>query len=414
MRATPVAVGLCLIALALCPGAALRAQDAPGNVDVNVDVNMDVDVDVDTLRARGTSAWRNYVWSMQKPRLAHAVAELERARALSDGRASFTQVYVIAFGHLVLGDAEPGRRALAELRERAPDYGPLLLLDGFAAILERDGKAALARLDAFVDAVESTPPDPAFGAEFRFLAYLHRGAQRYDMNMHDAAASDLRTAVRIARENDREPPSNLVMRLALAHQMLSEMGAAERLVRGMLERDPRNAELYYNLGLLEGTQKRLPEARSWYEFALARNPRHASAHGKLAFLTWRDVPTEPQALPRMRGELEAYRELARDRGTPQTTADVESGFGTYWLAIARKRIELGLGDAAERAYARAVRHFERALEHEPGCVRALNSIIQAGAELEWPEERLAPYRARYGEILERAPDAPGAHRSSFC
>jgi tetratricopeptide (TPR) repeat protein len=375
---------------------------------------VDAGADAELLLTRGTSTWRNYVWSLDRPRLEHGLAELERARELAGGRTTFTHLYLIAFGHLVLGNEEPGRAAAAAVRARAPDYPPVLLLDAFESIVAGESDEALMQLDAYVDAIESAPPDPGFGTEFRFLAYLHRGAHRYDQGLHGEAAQDLRTAVRITREADRVPANTVLLRLARAHQNLDEHGAAEELIREMLRRDPGNADLYHNMGLLEGTQKQLPEARSWYERAVARRRNLEEAHGKLAFLAWRDADVDAGELRRMRRHLAAYRALARQSTHARTLADVESGRGTYWLSVARHRVDAGREREAAPAYARALRHFEAALEHEPGCVRALNSIIQIGAELAWPEERLGPYRERMDAILRLDEGAPESVRSAFC
>lgn len=370
--------------------------------------------EVEVLRTRGVSTWRNHVWSIERTRLEQSVSELERARELGAGRLGATQTYVLAFGHLVLGNEEPGRAAAQVVRATAPDFVPLRLLDAFEAILAGDATHALVLLDGYVDAIERSPPDPEFGTEFRFLAYLHRGAQRYDMGMAQEAVVDLRTAARIAREAGRVPSNVLLLRLARAHQTLDEHGAAEELVREMLRRDPGNPELYFNLGLLDGTQKHLPEARAWYERTVRRRRSHRDAHGKLAFLAWRDAEVDPAALPRVRAHLAAYESLTERDPSTVALADSASGVGSYWLAVARHRLDQGDEAGARPAFERALRHFRDAIDREPGCVRALNSIIQIGAQLGWPDGDLAPYRERMNAILQGEEGAPGSVRSSFC
>ena len=418
MRLVPftAALGIAVCSLPFSLAAISHAQDggsvaSPGRVPQDT---RRAGESAALLRTRATSAWRNYVWSLNRERLKYSVEDLERARALSDGRADFTQIYLVAFGHLVLGDVEPGRAAAAEARTRNGEFVPLSLLDAFESMLTGDRERALETLDEFAAATELMPADQPLRDEFRYLAYLHRGALRYDMGQHGEAAADLQKAIQITRDAGREPASVVMLRLARAHQALDEHGAAADLVRQLLRRDPANADLYYNLGLLEGTQKHLPEARAWYERAIARESDHGEAQGKLAFVAWRDADTDPGELRRMRSQLSAYGELSQGSSVAVTLADVESGHGLYWMTVARHRIDHGFESCAASAYERALAHFEAAVRHEPGCVRALNSIIQIGAELRWPEERIRPYRERLNAILQNEDGAPRSQRSSFC
>ena len=82
-----------------------------------------------------------------------------------------------------------------------------------------------------------------------------------------------------------------------------------------------------------------------------------AAEGKLGFLAWRDAEVDPGELRRTRRQLAAYRALARQDPQSKTLADVESGHGLYWLAVARHRIDRSLEEAARPAYERAVFHF---------------------------------------------------------
>jgi protein O-mannosyl-transferase len=49
-----------------------------------------------------------------------------------------------------------------------------------------------------------------------------------------------------------------------------------------VERHPANADAYFNLGLVEKFSNRLDEAASWWERAVAVDPRHLAAHEELA------------------------------------------------------------------------------------------------------------------------------------
>jgi tetratricopeptide (TPR) repeat protein len=52
--------------------------------------------------------------------------------------------------------------------------------------------------------------------------------------------------------------------------------------RQEVERHPANADAYFNLGLVEKFSNRLDEAASWWERAVAVDPRHLAAHEELA------------------------------------------------------------------------------------------------------------------------------------
>jgi tetratricopeptide (TPR) repeat protein len=49
-----------------------------------------------------------------------------------------------------------------------------------------------------------------------------------------------------------------------------------------VERHPANADAYFNLGLVEKFSNRFDEAASWWERAVAVDPRHLAAHEELA------------------------------------------------------------------------------------------------------------------------------------
>jgi len=221
-------------------------------------------------------------------------------------------------------------------------------------------------------------------------------------------------ALAIARENDRKPPNELVLRLALAHQRVQQFAAAEKLVRGMLVEDPGNPYLYYNLGLLFGTQNNFVEARRWYLAATKRKRDYADPHVKLAFLAWKESSHDAAQLAEMRTHLEAYRDLIGKRASDDLLADADTGFGTYWFAIAEQRAAAGHDALALVAYKRARAHFLKALKYNPACVRALSNLVKIGFQIDLPETETAPFKKRLDAIDEDGRKGPKAYRSTFC
>jgi tetratricopeptide (TPR) repeat protein len=362
------------------------------------------------LRTRGESGWRAYVWTLNRETLRAAVGDLEEARRLDGGDVTFAQVFLLAYGNLVLGHAETGERAAREVRRMAPSYPGLMLLDAFAATLRDDDGASLERLDRFVDVVESNDSEP----EFRFLGRLHRGVQLFDMGENDRAIVDLEMALKVAEASDRKPPNEAILRLALAHQRVQQFGEAEKLVRGLLATDPGNPYLYYNLGLLFATQNDFTEARRWYLAAAERKRDYPDPHVKLAFLAWKDSASDPTQLRRMRAHLEAYTVLIGPQATDDLMADAQTGYGAYWFAIAEQRTVAGHEKLAADAYSRARAHCVQALRHNPECVRALNLLVKIGFQMGATDEEIAPFKERLDAIDAKDGSAPEAYRSTFC
>ncbi len=401
-RRTAIAMAL-LVAVAL--GAAPRAT-AQG-------VATERSEQVELLLTRGTVGWQAYVWTLDRTRLQRAVADLEEARHAQGGAMELTQRFLTAYGDLVLGRAESGARGANELRAVAPGFGGLLLLDALSAVLAKDHARALDLFDAYIAALEEQPPDGSYRAELLFLGYLHRGAERADAGRPHDSRDDLEHALRIAREARRKPPAELVERLALAHQQLSEYARADELIRGLLREDPGNAALYYDIGLLYASQGKLEEARAWYEQAVARRRDYPEAHAKLASIAGTDADEEPARLADMRAHLDAYRAALGPDTDLRVRADVEVGDARYWRRVANAARDDGRVAEADAALERAAAHCERALQAEPRCRGALVDLVAIALELGWPDERVLPLRARVDALL-KAEDGETTFSRTFC
>ena len=69
--------------------------------------------------------------------------------------------------------------------------------------------------------------------------------------------------------------TELIARLASAHQIAGALGPAENYLRRLLEREPESAPVYYNLGSVLLAQGRPGEAQGFLERAASLDPRYA-------------------------------------------------------------------------------------------------------------------------------------------
>jgi tetratricopeptide (TPR) repeat protein len=183
-----------------------------------------------------------------------AVSALTSARALAPDDVTF-DVYLVQ----ALLSARRFDRADAHAREalaRTPRSARLLRLRGQA--LSRSGRGADAiRLLEEANGAESRP-QLALG-----LADAYAAAKRYD------------DAVRVVQQAETRfgEDDSFTLRLTSLYEESGRVADAERELRRMLERDPRDATALNYLGyMLAERELRLPEAQSLIEQALAIEP----------------------------------------------------------------------------------------------------------------------------------------------
>lgn len=371
---------------------------------------------------RGVVAWRRAVWRTNRESFQVVVDELEKARAAAPGTSDFTTLYLLGFAYLRLGRVAEADPALEDARKLAPNFPGLILTDALrltAVSFDTSDAAiqaaheALAKYETYFAKLPEYPADGLFAVELKFLGHLFRGRTQARLpGSFDQAVKDLDEAIAIAKEAGEAPAAEVVSLLAQMHQGLEQMEEAKKLVASALQREPGEPSHYYNMGLLLAGQHDDAGAKAWYEAAVTRRPDFYEAHLKLAYIA---TKSNDVALLRSRVEAAAAILEARERaGTAIDTAaraDIESGYGTYWMIVAEKRSDAGDDAGAAEAYRKARDRFLEALKYEKGCVGALNRLIQVAVRLQVPDDELADYKRRLEEVNRRGGEA---HRSTFC
>lgn len=376
-------------------------------------------------RIRGWAAWRRAVWRVQRDGFQRVVTELERSREASAGRADVTTLYLLGVSYVRLGRLAEAETVLRDARAQAPEFAGFLLTDAMllasatadtADAGRAQAEAALAKYGEYLEKLDSYPKDGSFAAELQFLGYLFRGRTNTRLAGHfDRAVLDLNRAMEISKENGQPLAAEVVSMLAQAHQSLNQVEDAKRLIREAIARDPAESALYYNLGIILAGAQDDSGARPWFEAAVARRADFAEAHLKLAYLD--SKLNDPGA---MRPHLEAAAAIqeARARGgslsDSRTQADLAAGMGTYWLLIGRARMDAGDDAGARAAYGQAQIHLREALAKEPGCVKALNLLIQIGSWTNAPETELEELKRRLQGTQEPGGRDIDPYRSTFC
>jgi tetratricopeptide (TPR) repeat protein len=386
----------------------------------------------DTHRVRGALAWQRAVWRTPSghDEFARVVDELERYRADPAGRKDdFTSLFLLGYSYLRLGNVAMAAPALKDAKSLSPKFPGLLLTDALMltaempadpdAAVER-AKAALEKYDEYLDRLSTYPKDETFARELRFLGYLFRGRTNVRLVGHmDQAVDDLNQALAVAKEAGEPPAAEVISLLAQTHQNLEQFDAAIKLVREALSRDPAEANHYYNLGLLLNAQHDEAAAQPMFEAALRRRPEFPEAHLKLAYIAWKRV--EPVS---MRAHLEAADAMYEARskaGSPSDAgvqADIQAGYGLYWVVVGEKRSDAGDADGATAAYRKAFEHFREAIAKVPGCIQALNVFVQLASRVTLPPEEQKKLDADQLEFKKRLDDL-NLHKiepfhSTFC
>ncbi len=412
-RASAILVVVCALSL---PGESPRAAAQEKATETSAS---------ELHRIRGWVAWRRAVWRVQRDGFQRVVTELERSREAAAGRADVTTLFLLGVSYLRLGRLAEADTVLRDARALAPEFAGFLLTDAMrlaastaetAAAGRTQAEAAVAKYGEYFEKLDGYPKDGSFAAELRFLGLLYRGRTNSRLPGHmDRAVLDLNDAMRIAKENGETSAAEIVSMLAQAHQSLNQVEDAKRLVREAIARDPAESAHYFNLGIILAGAQDDSGARPWFEAAVARRPDFAEAHLKLAYL---DSKLNDAAS--MRPHLEAAAAILESRARGGSASDAraqsdrESGFGTYWMLVGRSRGEAGDERGALAAYSQARSHLREALAKEPGCVKALNLLIQIGSLSNAPESELEDLKRRLQETQEPGDREIDPYRSTFC
>jgi tetratricopeptide (TPR) repeat protein len=410
------AAALAVLALVLARGTAHGQGAAPAASPAET---------AELHRLRGTIAWRRAVWRAQRDGFQRAVTELERARATAEGRSDFTSLYLLGLSYLRLGRAADAEPVLRDARAMSPGFAGFVLTDALqltatkAASTDQARKevdAALAKYDEYLAKIAAYPKDGPFAAELLFLGYLFRGRTNARISArYDKAVDDLDRALRVAADNGEQPPAEVVSLLAQMHQHLDQIDVAKKLVLAALERDPAEAVHYYNFGAILVGAHDEAGARPWLEAALARRPEFPEAHMRLAYIASKtDDPASMRRHLEAAAAIYAARARAGVQADRQTDADVESGFGQYWMLVAKHRQDAGDEAGTRAAYENAKDHLRQALAKEPGCVGALNVLVQVCALTDAPEAEIDDLKRRLADISKLSDREIDPYHGTFC
>ncbi|MCE9637112.1 MAG: hypothetical protein K8T90_15515 [Planctomycetes bacterium] len=377
----------------------------------------------DSHKIRGVLAWRRAVWTSDPASYLKAVKELEQARALGPAAPDLATLFLLGMSYARSGSPAKAEEPLRAAREAFPAFPGHLLAEAIRVTGERPGYhkqdgtiPAIEILDAYLVDIARYDAKAPFAAELRYLGYLERGLRMYAIEHHDLAIRDLGQALALTRAEGRTPAAELVRTLSQAHRTVSEFDLAESTIREALGADPGEPSHYLVLGMVAADGNHLDRAREWYARAAARRADYAEPRAKLAYLGW-----ESGDLDTMRRQLEAYEYLTTESWqanpatrSPGLASNLRAGWGTYWLARGERLTESGDLVGAKRMWERARLEFARALQETPGCIRALNSMIQVLSRLQAPQPEIDEYTRRLEQIRQGAPDAPPAYRETFC
>jgi len=380
---------------------------------------------VELHRLRGTIAWQRAVWRAQREGFQRAVTELERARSGAASRSDFTSLFLLGLSYLRLGRAADAEPVLRDARAMSPSFPGFVLTDALQLTAVKaessdqaksQADAALAKYDEYLAKIEAYPKDGAFAAELLFLGYLFRGQTNARMSpRYDHAVEDLDRALAVAVDHGEPPPAEVMSLLAQMHQHLNQIDAAKKLVIEALARDPGEAVHYYNYGVILMGSHEEAAARQWLEGAIARRPDFPEARLKLAYVS---LKTDDPSGMRRQLESAAVTYEARARaGTPtdkQVEADLESGFGQYWMLVAKHRQDDGDEPGTLRAHQLAMAHLRTALARVPGCVGALSLLIQLCALTDAPDAEIEDLKRRLADLSKMSEREIDPYHSTFC
>ncbi len=199
------------------------------------------------------------------------------------------------FAAMALGDLDTAADHYALARHFLPDDENVVL--GYASVLERQGKAALAE-SVLGDLISRNPAHPGAGFQLARLCY--------EAGKHDVAVLHLRRNLDLRPEH---ASSLNLLGLILAREY-GDLGAGEKLIRRALELVPDFQAARSNLGWVLAENGRLDEAMDCFEVVLKANPQDAEtrlmrahAYLKSGNFTdgWRDFESRhasPLARPR--------------------------------------------------------------------------------------------------------------------
>jgi tetratricopeptide (TPR) repeat protein len=196
--------------------------------------------------------------------------------------------------------------------------------------------------DAAIAAFERIPPDHPQYAEARTqLATIYE------------RRSDYRAALReVEKASAGKPSRQLDLYAATLRAKGGDFDGAVAHLHGLLDEEPDDDELLYNLGVVYGEAKRIDESLHYMQLALEKNPDNANALNYVGY-TWAE---RGMKLDEAEAMITRALELRPDDGY------ILDSLGWVYYMRARPLVEAGRRREAQRFLERAVRELERADE----------------------------------------------------
>jgi len=376
-------------------------------------------------RAFAWLAWRRAVWSHESTDYARALKELEDDRSKTGG--SFLTDFMLAQTLAQLRSPDHARRAadvLAPVERAQPGFPGVALVKAMLLTQEKapwqdqpGARPSLELLDRFVLDLASYPREAPLSAELRFLGHVERGCRRIAIAENDQAFRDLEEALRMGRVQGR-PTSAQVLRILVQANLAVRQGiVADQLAEQAMRQAPGEPTHYFVRAIVAAESGRMDDSRTWQLRALELKRDYAEPYAKLAFLAFdpgNDMPT-------MRRRLETYQSLFDDRWSSpgmvapaNDRANLLAGWGLYWFQRGHEAINAGRTEEARAHWKVARDRFLEAYQAQPGCVRAIQSLIQVLSLLRAPAAEIEVWTRRAEEIKDPAGGGDRGFRDTFC
>ncbi len=375
-------------------------------------------------RIRATLAWRRAVWRVDREDFDRARKQLEGAMD-AGANPDWLLQYTLGLSYLRLNRVAEADIYLAKARRLVPSFVGLTFTDAFrlTVVKAKDDadaqekiRAALDRYREFFEKLGAAPPDTPFKAELSFAGHVYRGLlESRVQDEWDHAVKDLEAAMKLSEDNGWTPAAEVVSLLADVHKSLDQLDAAKNVVKAAMARDPAEASHHYNYGALLVAGREYAAARPWFEAALARRSDLIDAHMKLAFIGMQ-LHEPASMLPHLEA-AKAIQEMRANGGAApdaQADANADSGFGVYFKLIGDERFNADDEKGALFSYETAARYFREALSKEPGCVQAVNMLIQLSSRIRMPPAELEELKKKLQELTDPKGGGVQPYKSTFC
>ncbi len=159
-----------------------------------------------------------------------------------------------------------------------------------------------------------------------------------------------RAIAEVERARERQPHRSLDLYLASLRAKSGDFDEAVEFLKQLLEKNPDDAELLYNLGVLYGERRHYEEAIRYMQSALAKDPDHASAMNYIGY-TWAD---QGRNLEEAEALIKRALELRPDDGY------ITDSLGWVYYMRARPLFEAGRRDDGVQWLQRALEKLEQA------------------------------------------------------